>query len=95
MTTKNVTQVHHTTEGELIKKILTGVEDKLKNFEKQFQPKEPDVWMTRKEVAELLSISLVTVSKWSRDGVLKPITIGKNRVRFNRSEVLELLTKKH
>jgi len=47
--------------------------------------------LSRKEVAELLGISLVSVWKWSRQGVLKPHRIGGNKVYFLKSEVLASL----
>ena len=89
---ENVTQVHHTSKDDLINNILNGIEEKLNNFEKKFQPKEPTQWITRKEVSEILSISLVTISAWSEKGILKPYRIG-NRIRFKRKEVEQALTK--
>lgn len=89
---ENVTQVHHTSKDDLIQTILTGVEEKLNSFEKNFQPKEPTQWVTRKEVAEILSISLVTVTDWSKKGILNPFRIA-NRIRFKKKEVEQALTK--
>lgn len=42
--------------------------------------------MTRREVADLLRVSLVTVNDWVRKGVLKAYKMG-NRVYFKVSEV--------
>ena len=53
------------------------------------QPKE--VLLTRKEVAKLLKISLVTVHTWTKQGILKPYRIG-NQVRYKETEVLQALT---
>ncbi len=89
---QNVTQVEHTTKDELVHKILNGVEDKLNQFEKKFQPKEPTIWLTKKEVASLLSISTVTVDDWSKKNILSPFRIG-NRIRFDRKTVELALTK--
>lgn len=89
---KDVTQVHHTSKDELIHNILKGVEIKLQEFEKKFQPKEPTQWLTKKEVATILSISLVTVDDWSKKGILNPFRIG-NRIRFDRKQVEQALTK--
>jgi len=58
----------------------------IKQLEKHLQPKEPTKLMTRQEVAEFLSIALVTVSDWTKKGILKSYKYG-NRVYFKRSEV--------
>lgn len=89
---QNITQVHNVSGDELLKNFLNGVEEKLNSFEKNFQPKEPTQWVTRKEVSQILSISLVTISDWSKKGILKPYRIG-NRIRFKRKEVEQALTK--
>ncbi|MBL4568758.1 MAG: helix-turn-helix domain-containing protein [Flavobacteriaceae bacterium] len=91
MMEQNITQVHGMTKDELLQAI-NGVEEKLNNFEKNFQPKEPTEWITRKEVSEILSISLVTIASWSEKNILHPYRIG-NRIRFKRKEVELALTK--
>ena len=92
MELEKVTQVHHVSGDELLQNFLNGVEEKLNSFEKNFQKKEPTEWITRKEVSEILSISLVTITAWSEKGILNPFRIG-NRIRFKRSEVEQALTK--
>jgi len=89
---KEVTQVEHTTKDELVQKILNGVEDKLNQFEKKFQPKDPSTWLTKKEVSTILSISTVTIDDWGKKGILNPYRIG-NRIRFKRKQVEAALTK--
>ena len=89
---KDVTQVHHTSKDELIQNIINGVSKKLNEIEKNFQPKEPTQWLTKKEVSVLLSISLVTIDDWSRKSILSPFRIG-NRIRFRRIDVDNALTK--
>lgn len=89
---KNVTQVHNTTKDELINEIINGVKNKLQEIERNFQPKQPTVWITKKEVATILSISIVTVDDWSKKDILNPFRIG-NRVRFKRNQVEAALTK--
>ena len=87
-----ITQVHHTSENELVKKILSGFEEKLNNLKNHFQPKEPTEWITRKEVATILSVSPVTVIDWSKKGILEEFRIG-NQVRYKRKQVEQALTK--
>jgi excisionase family DNA binding protein len=59
--------------------------EKLKNH---FQPREPDEFMTRQEVADLLKCDISTIHNWTVKGKLKPYGIG-NRVYFKRSEVVK------
>ncbi|MBK9477839.1 MAG: helix-turn-helix domain-containing protein [Bacteroidia bacterium] len=51
-----------------------------------FQPKTPPDYMTRLEVAEMLSCDLSTIHSWTRKGKLIPYGIG-NRVYYKRNEV--------
>jgi len=88
---KNVTQVHHISKDELINDILKGVEEKLNEFEKHFEPKKPIQWLTKKEVSNILSISIVTIDDWSKKGILNPFRVG-NRIRFKRIQVEQALT---
>lgn len=79
-------QVYEVDPEEFKKEILEGVEKLLVEFSKQFQPKEPTVWLSRKEVSELLGISLPTLHDWGKRGILKPYKIG-NRVRFRQEDI--------
>ncbi|MDX1828768.1 MAG: helix-turn-helix domain-containing protein [Lutibacter sp.] len=88
---EKITQVHHTSKDELIRNIIKGVENKLKEFEKSFTPKEPTTWLTKKEVSIILSISIVTIDDWSKKGILSPYRIG-NRIRFKRIDIENALT---
>lgn len=46
--------------------------------------------LTRKETAELLCVSLVTIHDWSRSGIIHPYKVG-NRTYFKQSEIMEVL----
>lgn len=50
-------------------------------------------YITRREVAKLFKISLVTVHDWTRKGLLQAYKIA-NRVYYKQSEVEGALTKK-
>lgn len=50
-------------------------------------------YITRREVANLFKISLVTVNDWTNKGILTAYKIG-NRVYYKRTEVNEALVKK-
>ncbi len=75
---------------EFKKEILDGIEKLLIEFSKNFTPKEPAVWLSRKDVSELLGISLPTIHQWGKQGILKPYKIG-NRVRFKQSDIEKTL----
>lgn len=44
-------------------------------------------FLTAKEVCKLLSVSLVTLHKWKKDGKIKFHRFG-SRIRFKRNEIL-------
>lgn len=59
------------------------------SFEKNrtnFKKKEPDEWLTRKDVAEMLSVTFVTLDSWAKVGILPKYKIGY-AVRYRRSHV--------
>ncbi|MDT0649754.1 helix-turn-helix domain-containing protein [Autumnicola edwardsiae] len=55
-------------------------------LQKEFQPKEPEEYLSRAEVAKMLKIDLSTLFKWTKAGKLKKHALG-NRVYYKRSEV--------
>ena len=63
--------------------------DELKNF---YQPKEPTKYLTRHEVAEMLSIDLSTVHNMTKKGVLQKYQIS-GRVLYVRDEVQNSIIK--
>lgn len=80
---KKFIQVYEVDPEEFKNEILAG-----KEFSDQFTPKHPEIWMNKKEIGELLGISLVTIHNWSKEGILKAYKIG-NRVRFNLINLLQ------
>ena len=54
--------------------------------------KEKSEYLSRKEVANLLKISLQTLHDWSKSGIIKPYKIG-TRVLYKECEVQEALEK--
>lgn len=47
--------------------------------------------LTRRETANLFSISLVCLHDWIKKGILKPYKVG-NKTYFKRSEIMEVLS---
>lgn len=83
-----ITQLHGTTPEKLTENILDGVRAQINELKKEFQPKEPDELLTRKNTAELLKISLVCLHDWCNKGILKPYKLG-NRTYFSRKEIVQ------
>lgn len=49
--------------------------------------------LTKQETADLLSVSLKTLNRWEKDGILVPFRIGVN-VRYRRADIEELIGRK-
>lgn len=79
-------QFIQTTPDELETKILKGVQSQIDDLKKDFQPKEPNEYLTRQEVAQMFGVDISTIHNWSKRRILKPKGIG-GRVYFLRSEI--------
>jgi excisionase family DNA binding protein len=90
MEQNNITQVHGVTPQQLKESILLDVRTELKEIVLNFQPKKQPEYLTRKEVAIILKVSLVTLSDWNKKGVLKPYRLG-NLIRYKRVELDQAL----
>tara|TARA_R110001606_G_scaffold392741_1_gene562010 strand:- start:2500 stop:2796 length:297 start_codon:yes stop_codon:yes gene_type:complete len=90
MTENNITQVHGITPQQLRENILKDVRTELKEIVLNFQPTKQPEYLTRKEVAKILKVSLVTLSDWNKKGVLKPYRLG-NLIRYKRVELDQAL----
>ncbi|MFH4968583.1 helix-turn-helix domain-containing protein [Gaetbulibacter sp. M240] len=80
------------TPQELQDAIISGVDAKLQDLKKHFQPKEPSAYLTRNEVANMLKIDLSSVHNWTKKGILISYQIG-GRVYYKRAEVESAMTK--
>jgi len=47
--------------------------------------------LTRKEIMELFGISLSTVIRWEKQGILKPIKVTPRKVVYKREDIENLL----
>ncbi|WP_026776110.1 helix-turn-helix domain-containing protein [Polaribacter sp. Hel_I_88] len=90
MEQQNITQVHNVTPQQLKESILLDVRAELQVIAQNFQPKKQAEYLTRKEVAKILKVSLVTLSDWNKKRVLKPYRLG-NLIRYKTSEIEESL----
>ncbi len=81
------------TVDDLLEHIDTIVEKRLNEKIEQLNPKKGYKFLSRKEVSEILKVSLVTLSDWSKRGVINSYRIG-SRIRFKSDEVEEALIKR-
>ena len=79
-------QFIQTTPEQLQDAILQGVKLQLEELKKDFQPKEPEEYLSRAEVAKMLKVNISTVHNWGKSGKLTRWSIG-NRIFFKRSQV--------
>ncbi len=79
-----------TTPKELQTEILNGFKSQIEDLKKEFQPKQPTEYLTREETAQLLSITTVTLWRWTNRGTLQSYGIG-NKVYYKRKEIEESL----
>lgn len=82
-----------TSPTELASLIADGISKHLENlnrFNPSSEKDSPKEVMTRKETAELFSVSMVTIHDWVNSGIIKPYKVG-NRTYFKRSELLSVM----
>lgn len=72
--------------------IIESVKLQLEDLKKHFQPKTPNEYLTRQEVAKLLSVDLSTVHNLSKRGTLEKLQIG-GRVLYLREQVESQIVK--
>jgi excisionase family DNA binding protein len=72
--------------AEQIESLFKDIQKQLDDIKKNFQPKTPDEYLTRNEVAAMLKVNLSTIHIWCKNGKLIPLGIG-SRVYFRRSDI--------
>ncbi|KAB8152412.1 helix-turn-helix domain-containing protein [Kordia sp. TARA_039_SRF] len=78
--------IFQTTPDELAEAIAKSVKTQLDELKKGWQPKEPTEYLTRNEVAEMLSIDLSSVHNWTKKGILTAYQIS-GRVYYKRKQI--------
>lgn len=71
---------------------ISQISKELAELKTKFQPKEPTQYLTRSEVAKMLSVNLSTIHNYCKRNILQPYGIG-SRVYFKRDEVDQALVK--
>jgi hypothetical protein len=75
-----------TTPTALIDLVDETVKKRLDDFKKNFEPKTPNEYLTRNDLAEMLSVDLSTVHNYTKRKILQAYQIG-GRVYYKRDEV--------
>ena len=83
-------QITQTNANDFKTEILKGVKIQIDELKSQFQPKEPNEYLTRQEVATMFNVDISTVHNWSKSKKLNPLGLG-SRVYFLRSEIEQSL----
>ena len=84
-------QITQTNANDFKSEILKGVKIQIDELKSQFQPKEPNEYLTRQEVAKMFNVDISTVHNWCKSKKLNPLGSGA-RVYFLRSEIEASLT---
>jgi excisionase family DNA binding protein len=85
-------QLISVTPEQLQNAIIDGVKKQLDDLKKHFQPKSPNEYLTRQQVAKLLHVDLSTIHNLSVKGTLQKHQIG-GRVLYRRSEIENSIVK--
>ena len=86
MEQSKMTQVFGVSPEEFKESILTELRTELKFLAQNLQPITPTEYLTRQETAEILKVSLVTLSDWNKKKILNPYRLG-NLIRYKRAEI--------
>ncbi|WBU87971.1 helix-turn-helix domain-containing protein [Cellulophaga omnivescoria] len=87
---KQILQIENTQSSDFIPQIVLQLKRALDDDNKNNIDSEK--LLTREETAEMLSISLVTLWKYSKDNIIPAYRIG-TKVRYKKSEILLALKK--
>jgi len=80
---------------EELKADINFIKAELKNIKENWQPKEPEDYMTRNAVAEMLSVDLSSIHNYCKRQILQSYQIAgrTGRIYFKRSEVEKAMVK--
>tara|TARA_R110002012_G_scaffold54022_4_gene138548 strand:- start:13449 stop:13739 length:291 start_codon:yes stop_codon:yes gene_type:complete len=92
LTDNSITQLHGISPEEFFKSLSNILKSEIQALKKDFQPKEPPKYYTRKEVAQMLQVNLSTLHTWAKEGRLTPYGIG-GRVYYLRTDIEKAIVK--
>jgi len=91
MKTQPTILLHNITPDEFKNELISSLKEVIKELVLESKKEKPVEYLTRKEVSEILKVSLVTIHSWSKLGILNPYRIG-NKIRFKSNEIKNALT---
>jgi excisionase family DNA binding protein len=77
---------------EELKQDISKLRSELAEIKLNLQPKEPDKYIGRKELAEMLNVNISTVHNWTARGILTALQIG-GRIYYRRSDIEDAMIK--
>ncbi|WP_372745925.1 helix-turn-helix domain-containing protein [Lutibacter sp.] len=83
--------LHNITPSEFKEELICSLKEVIQELLLETKKEKPLEYLTRKQVAEIFKISMVTISDWNKKGILKPYRIG-NLIRYKSNEIEEALT---
>jgi len=94
MNTPKTILLHNISPDEFKKELIEELKIEIQNLLEQTKVEKTVEFLTRKEVAEIFKVSIVTLSQWDKVGIIKPYRIG-NLIRYKSDEIEEVLIKKY
>ncbi|GGK48445.1 MULTISPECIES: helix-turn-helix domain-containing protein [Flavobacteriaceae] len=91
MESKSTILLHNITPDEFKEALILSLKEVILELLLETKKEKPLEYLTRKQVAEIFKISMVTISDWNKKGILKPYRIG-NLIRYKSNEIEEALT---
>ncbi|MCF1190096.1 helix-turn-helix domain-containing protein [Mangrovimonas sp. AS39] len=85
---KSILQIENISTSELIPQLVTELRKVIK--EEQLQNENNQDLLTRDEAAKLLSISLVTLWKYTKEDIIPAYRIG-TKIRYKKADILTAL----
>ena len=92
MESKSTILLHNITPEEFKEKLIFSLKEVIQELILETKKEKPLEYLTRQQVAEILKISMVTISDWNKKGILKPYRMG-NLIRYKSNELEEALTR--
>ena len=89
---KNITFEDLPKAMELVLEKVNNLENELSDIKKNFQPKDPDEFLTRQETIELLKINSTTLWNWTNKGKIKCHGIAHRRY-YKRSDIMDAMVR--
>lgn len=89
---KSLIQIENTNSAEFRKEIVSDFETIAKNLVAKMQTNTQEEFLTRPQVAKMLSISEVTLWSYTKKGIIPAVRFGRN-VRYEKKEVLRAMQK--